>query len=552
VLTSLAGTEEMVSFSPSGNEIAFSWKPEGQDNFDVYVKQIGPGRTIQLTKDPADDMAPRWSPDGKLIAFLRRRPDSVLDVFVLPAWGGLLERKVGEANGAGGLTPVSASLYCLDWSPDGRWLVVTKRDPGNNRGIALVPVEPGQPRWLTSPRMPEVDGNGTIAPDGHALAFYRSQGPGLLIQPLSASLEPRGPAKAIPLHTEQPVLTLSWTADSRDIIFSAGMSDNATLWRVPAFGGTPKRLSFAGDAAIAPAISRRGKRLAFERYLGEFNIWSLDLDEKGQAIGEAVKAFNSSKSEICPRFSPDGTKVAFESGRSGNDEIWVCLADDSKCQQLTFFNGPHAGSPAWSPNGEWIVFDSFRMGTTQMYLVNSGGGEPKPLADDVMAPAFSHDGEWIVFRCSRADEQLAGLCRIPVVGGRWERLTEDLGFLSMPSKDGQWIYYSGNPIVSGGPASRRYLRKIPASGGAWTEVLSPVAGRNFAVVKDGVWYLTPSTKEGSLLQFYDFATKKARTVYRTNRPVYAGFTVSPNERRILFTQVDRNPDLDLVLVDNFR
>jgi hypothetical protein len=83
-------------------------------------------------------------------------------------------------------------------------------------------------------------------------------------------------------------------------------------------------------------------------------------------------------------------------------------------------------------------------------------------------------------------------------------------------------------------------------------VLREVAGRNWVVTETGVWFLTPNTRSENLLQFYDFATKSTRTVYRATRPVYAGLTLSPDHRRVLFTQLDGEGGADIMLGENFR
>jgi hypothetical protein len=123
------------------------------------------------------------------------------------------------------------------------------------------------------------------------------------------------------------------------------------------------------------------------------------------------------------------------------------------------------------------------------------------------------------------------------------------GWVAEESRDGQWIYYSGAPV---NVATR--LRRGPSRGGQATDVLpEQISGRNFAVAKAGIWYLTPSpsVKEGSWLRFFDFASKTTRTVYRTEHPVGPGLTLAPDGRRILFTQLDRRGS-DLMLVENFR
>jgi hypothetical protein len=90
------------------------------------------------------------------------------------------------------------------------------------------------------------------------------------------------------------------------------------------------------------------------------------------------------------------------------------------------------------------------------------------------------------------------------------------------------------------------------SGGNSEVVLPEIGGFNFAVIEAGIWYLTPHSKEGSLLKYYDFASKSSRTVYRTTAPYSAGLTISPDGRRVLFTQIDRPFSQDLMLVENFR
>ena len=538
--TSYPGNEVTPSFSPDGSQVVFAWDGESGNNYDIYVKQIGPGSPRQLTKDPADEVRPRWSPDGKWIAFLRTQANNTAGVYVIPAGGGL-ENKVGDAFA---VFPVY--LQGLDWSPDGKWLAITQRaSPESQPGLALLSFETREIRQITSPPAPLQDVRAVFAPDGHALAFQR-MGPGggsrsLMLLALSGSLQPRGEARKMTTGISTPITSVSWTADSRDLVISAGVNEGAALWRLPASGGSsPELLAFAREGAYDPFVSRGGDRMVFRRFTIEWHIWSLELDAAGRATGPAVRAFDSTRSEFAPRFSPDGTKVAFTSSRSGYDEIWVCLSDGSDCDQVTTIRS-HAGSPDWSPDGKWIAFDALREEGAQITIIGAGGGKPKLLVPGVI-PRWSRDGQWIYFNCLPARQ----ICRIPAAGGNTQTITGAEGTSSQESPDSKWLYYSKEG--EGLPSS---LRRVPLSGGDSMEVLDHVAGGNWIVLDTGIWFMTPGA-QSSLLQFYDFATKSTRTVYQTNRPVYGRLTLTPDRHRILFTQTDRHSGNDIMLVENFR
>jgi eukaryotic-like serine/threonine-protein kinase len=557
-LTSYPGTEDMPSLSPDGTQVAFRWNGEAEDNFDIYFKLVGPGNPYRLTTDPAPDLLPTYSPDGNWIAFLREQteprgdqpPNTALfmsgvqhglDVYVIPALGRTGEKKVGVA-----------AVPSLAWSADSRSLVISRSPAAKEPpGLAMLSIETGQVTQLTSPGAPQFDGLAAMAPDGKTLAFQRYLGPPsvwtLMLLTLPRPPQPAGELKQIRPEFSFGGRNFAWSADGGEIIYSKGPG-RKFLWRIAHSGDSPpQRLSFAGEGAGDPATAaRRSDRLVFSRSQDDaMNIWSLELDEAGHAKGQAVPAFESTRGELCPAFSPDGTKVAFQSNRSGSNQVWVCRSNGSDCSEVTQFVGQHAGSPAWSPNGKWLTFDGSEPGGSAIYVVRPDGGELKKVADGVV-PRWSLDGEWIYYSRSRPQQ----LYRVARTGGDPEAVSGTAeGWVPEESPDSQWIYYSGHPVVTA-----TNLRRAPSRGGEATDVFSEqVAGRNFVVTGTGIWYLTPSPspKEGSLLRFYDFASKATRTVYPTERPVGPGLTLAPDGRRILFTQQDRSGS-DLMVVENYR
>ena len=317
-LTSYPGREVGYSFSPDGNQIVFLWKRETQEDYDVYVKLIGPGPPLRLTTDPAWDHSAVWSPDGRHIAFLRGHPPAgkKMGLYLIPALGGT-ERKLAETR-----VPFSYLLgSCLNWSPDGRWLAVCDSDDLSIEPLSvfLLSVDTGEMRRLTSPTEGKAV-SPAFSPDGRTLAFARS-GSGftsdLYLLDLDEDLTPKGEPRRR-TFTEATTTSPVFTPDGRDIVFSSGPFGNPSLWRVPVSGSaSPERLPF-GERGDYPGISRQGNLVYTTREL-DLDIWRVNLP---LTDGAAVKLISSSRIDKEPQYSPDGNSIAFQSDRSGSLEIW--------------------------------------------------------------------------------------------------------------------------------------------------------------------------------------------------------------------------------------
>ncbi|HEX9922087.1 MAG TPA: hypothetical protein VGD99_05450 [Anaerolineae bacterium] len=103
--------------------------------------------------------------------------------------------------------------------------------------------------------------------------------------------------------------------------------------------------------------------------------------------------------DLRPAWSPDGTQLAFYSGRSGNDDIWIINVDGNSESQLTDDPGRDR-RPAWSPDGTKIVFDSNRTGSHDIWIMNADGSEQRQLTTNPgaeMFASFSPDGSQVIF-----------------------------------------------------------------------------------------------------------------------------------------------------------
>ena len=206
--------------------------------------------------------------------------------------------------------------------------------------------------------------------------------------------------------------------------------------------GTAQKLPFgynASDIAVNPAAHR----LVYVQSLTNTNIWRLDLLASPPKAGKLIV---SSREQIAPSISPDGSKIAFESNRTGSTEVWVCDADGSNPIQLSSFGIRLTGTPRWSPDGKWIAFDSRAGGEANIYLVDPQGGVPRKVEIDIHGnnkPSWSRDGKWIYFT-NGADVSNPSVWKVPWSGGHAMQLTQYPGFFPIESPDGQTVYFYRN------------------------------------------------------------------------------------------------------------
>ncbi|MGH9429900.1 MAG: hypothetical protein ACRD2L_26750, partial [Terriglobia bacterium] len=312
-LTTYPGHERSPSFSPDGNQVAFSWNGERQDNFDIYVKLIGADRPLRLTTHAAEDSGPAWSPDGRWIAFLRNLGEGKAAVMLVPPIGGS-ERTLAEVY-----EPRYEFGSPLAWSPGGDLLVVADRTSSSEPyGLFVLSVEAAEKHRLTSPpSSTRGDFGPAFSPEGRAIAFSRTKGFGsadLYFLPVGEGLRAVGePTK---LASGRPPVTQNnpaWTPDGREIIFSDGfpsfwLGNPGTLWRIAATGfGEPQRLA-VGENAFGLCISRQGHRLVYSREVSDSNIWRVEISGSQTKRAIPERFIFSTQQETNPQISPDGKK----------------------------------------------------------------------------------------------------------------------------------------------------------------------------------------------------------------------------------------------------
>jgi Tol biopolymer transport system component/DNA-binding winged helix-turn-helix (wHTH) protein len=542
--TTFPGFEIGPSFSPDGNQIVFSWFGyEKEFQFDLYIKQVGQERTVQLTHHPATFLGAAWSPDSRFIAFMRQAEPEASGIYLISSLGGS-ERKLAN------ITPyVDWSPIGLSWSADGKWLAFSKSVSSTGQAdsspeqfsIHLVNVDTTEERVLPRPSPNCLHAwQPAFSPDGKFLASacVFTEGASAVYVQTSDGKQPR---EVVGARSSEGFAGIAWSADSRSLLYSS----DGHLWRIPLAGGKPEKLLFAQDVESL-AVARTGNRLAYSQVRHPGNIWQLDLPSEGKAKGPATKLISSSRGDAGARISPDGKSIAFQSWRSGNPELWLSDRDASNPVQLTSFEGPQIGEPSWSPDSRRIVFDVRLSGTAKLYELDIGGGPAKLLkveTPNASNPFWSADGESIYF----STEPTHAIWKVPANGGVAVRITGDGG--------GQL-----GPQAAADQARLFFYKQVGSHDQAWSASVEggderPVTGMpvdvRWVAAKNGMYFTTGDSRHYSL-NYLDFSTQHVRKVAELpGLFVLWGTSLSPDGRTFLFTGIEHS-EADIVLVEGFR
>jgi Tol biopolymer transport system component len=542
LLTTLGGYSRSPVFSPDGERIAFS-SETGDFRSHIFVIPAAGGEPKRVTSGQVADYFPAWSPDGLRIAFLRATTRG-FQVVIAASVGGS-ERVLGEVSERGP----------LDWTRDGESVLAADAPaPGAPAGIIAMAAKSGSKRTLTQPASAPAstagDTHPRVSPDGRQLAFLRTKGTDardLVLMPLDGS----APARTLTASPSR-IEGIAWDPDGKALVVSlARPSETRSLWRVPVDGSPIRRLAEAGLNPLFPALAAKGGRLAFVVRVADTNIWRVRLNPNGTAA-EPLQITRSVSLDTSPQFSPDGTRIAWRSGRSGFDEIWIADADGRNPRALTSFKGSTTGSPRWSPDGARIAFEYRSRSNPDIYVVPAAGDiAPKPLTREAGAnavPSWSHDGRTLYFASNRSGSWQ--VWRMSADGSDPRQITREGGFAAFETADGRSLIYTVSTSAGG-------LRRVPVEGGTEVDLPAPLAPNfwgHWALGSRGVFYAVFGEKGPRAIQRLDLNTGKTTQVMPLQRlPVQfdSGMTITADEKWLAWSQLD-HAGSDIYVLDNFQ
>ena len=503
--------ERSPRWSPDGKSIAYTTRVHGL--MQVFTKPAGTPDAVQLTKADQNCTSPFWSPDGASIYYI-----SGGSLWSVSAAGGA-SQKVYERVTA-------ATLH-----PDGKTLAF---DRGRKLWVGSLKDSEAKELWEGP-----TNGGLSFSPDGSKLAVD-SIGP-VMIVPYPSGL-PRQ------LEAGGPVLTEpSWFPDNRHLAVAVRIRDETVLSIVDAADGTRRTIASAPNGFPEPSVSPEGKRIAYAA--GQFGWDVLEISIPNGEVRTLVSGGISRTPDWAPSGThfiysiPTGEGVGFVDRQAGVEGFSRRLGD------------AQGNNPQWSPDGGQFVFSREEDRIGRLMLANASGGGVV-LLDSVTfgtrnGMSWSPDGQWICYLLEVAGKQ--DLVKIRATPGSAPEIVANAKPQSwadsMPrwSPAGDWIAYpaaDGIDLISPDGKSARNLtsRKF----------------RAYGFSKDGTQFygvFQNTTGTGAQWQLYSVNVKTGaeKSLAPIDLPAsvdrIAGFSIHPDGKRFL-TSVAKFP-FDIWMLEGF-
>ena len=532
VLNSSPGRKRTMSFSPDGRQLAFSWTgPANSGKGNIWVQALEDGSEAKrLTSGHELDWSPAWSPDGRTIAFVRDPYDKG-EVFTMPAEGGS-ERKVEGVR-----------AFRLQWTPDGKSFIVLHDVPGREvaSAVFVVDIASHVSKQVTFPTLAEARGhtNFAVSPAGDRVAYLADAGDTRRV--MLAPLDGSSPGVAL-AGGSSSFGGVDWAPDGNSLFVTEGEPNNC-LQRLALRAAAPLQAGF--PRLVIPglevsnighfAAARSGStRIAANRINANFEIWTQNVGEPGS--GRLLLDIEGNA--WAPKFSPDGSAIAFLSDRSGSTQIWIAQENGSGSSQVSSSLPCMPISVRWQPGGKRNLIFDCSGASGGVYTVSPDSGTPQRMdvPPDAANPSYSANGELIYFTTRQSGRN--EVWTVPAAGpaAAMKQVTHNGGLQGLETPDGKSLIFIKEPKDSAlWRLSFADGRETPLQGYAWRGWWEVEGSEVVIAEPEGTIGTRDGGKPKVLAQIGGFI------------PNRGGFSIHPKKGQIIYGRATQHSE-DLILL----
>ena len=376
-----------ISFAPDGKNIAVIDTEDSNGNesrqYAIYLVNIETGerRRVTAPAEFAGETTPRFSPDGKSLAFVRISTDQKQDLFVVPATGGEPSQ----------ITFDKTVIHSLAWSADGQNIYFVSYRGSNQASVWRIPAAGGTPEIISTGGKDIT--NIAASSNGKTLAFVENtKNTDIWRATANNRTATRLIASTFNEHAPQ------FSPDGSRIIFLSDRPKKYEIWTADADGKNQRQLTDMPHPVGSPRFSPDGSRIAFHTKNGEAaTIFTMSAE------GGAAQALTADAARnILPAWSADGKDIYFTSNRTGENNVWKMSASGGEAVQITK-NGAFRAEPA--PDGKTIFYAKTET-SDGVWRVPAEGGSEESIHELAAAPAnkWLMSARGIYFLARQSDE----------------------------------------------------------------------------------------------------------------------------------------------------